>query len=184
MGTPLAIDPHEAVEAPSIDAGTVTADAGVDANDSSVPEENREKGDVPPVASAEEGARRLLAAIKADDPALAAEFFFPASAFDLVKAMLSPGTYHKKLEAFYEEDIHTEHDRYFGAHTFEYDSFEMGRCEWMEPLSQGNKLPYWSCRNSRILARSGTKLFDYRIRYMINWGPNWYVIHLGPVRDV
>lgn len=148
-----------------------------------IPAENREKGVPPDATTAEAGARLLFQAIQQDDPDLAREFFFPAGAFDLVKNMDEPSRYHRKLAAWYEEDIHAEHSRYFGIKTMEFDSFEMGGCTWKEPLSQGNRLPYWSCRNSRIIARSGAKKFDFRIRALINWGPRWYVIHLGPIRS-
>jgi hypothetical protein len=148
-----------------------------------IPPENREKGVPPEASTAEEGARLLFEAIKQDDPSLAAEFFFPAPAFDLVKNMDDPSNYHRKLEAWYAEDIHAEHGRYFGVHAMEFDSFEMGGCTWKEPLTQGNRLPYWSCRNSRIIVRSGTKKFDFRIKVLINWGSRWYVIHLGPIRS-
>ncbi|MBW2262533.1 MAG: hypothetical protein JRG91_11215 [Deltaproteobacteria bacterium] len=148
-----------------------------------VPVENQEKNVPPDAASAEEGARLLFEAIKKDDPALAEEFFFPAAAFDLVKNMDDASNYHRKLETYYEEDVHAEHGRYFGVKAMEFDSFELGGCTWKEPLTQGNKLPYWSCRNSRIIVRTGTKKFDYRIRALINWGSKWYVIHLGPIRS-
>jgi hypothetical protein len=148
-----------------------------------VPPENREKGQPPAVESAEAGARLLFDAIKADDQSLASGFFFPGPAFDLVKNMDEPARYHRKLVTWFEEDVHTEHERYWGVTTMEYEGFELGGCTWMEPLSQGNRLPYWSCRNSRILARSGKRLFDYRIKAIINWGERWYVIHLGPIRS-
>lgn len=184
MGTPL-VQVQVPDDAP--DASVDITGGGEDATVVSdappaIPPENETQGEPPDVQSAEEGARKLLAAIKADDPSLARDFFFPAEAFDLVKAMENPRNYWDRLEKYYDEDIHTEHERYWGVHTFEYDSFEMGHCQWKEPLSQGNRIPYWSCRNSRLLARSGTKLFDYLIKYIINWGDRWYVIHLGPIR--
>ena len=148
-----------------------------------VPAENQEKGEPPDASTAEEGARLLFEAIKQDDPTLAVDFFFPAAAFDIVKNMDDPSNYYGKLEKWYEEDIHAEHGRYFGTSAMEFDSFEMGGCTWKEPMTQGNKIPYWSCRNSRIIVRSGTKKFDYRIRALINWGTRWYVIHLGPIRS-
>lgn len=149
-----------------------------------VPAENQEQGSPPDPASAEQGARLLFEAIKNDDASLAREFFFPGPAFDLVKNMDDPSNYHRKLLKFFDEDIHAEHGRYWGVEKMEFDSFEMGRCTWTEAYTQGNKLPYWSCRNGRILARSGKKLFDYKVKTMINWGPRWYVVHLGPTRSL
>jgi hypothetical protein len=149
-----------------------------------VPPENVEKGDPPGPESAEQGARLLFEAIRADDASLASSFFFPAEAFDLVKNMDDPRNYHRKLVKFFEEDIHAEHGRYFGIKSMEFDSFEMGKCSWKEPYTQGNRLPYWSCRASRLIARSGTKRFDFKIHVLINWADRWYVIHLGPIRTL
>jgi hypothetical protein len=148
-----------------------------------IPAGNQEKGVPPDASTAREGARLLFEAIKQDDPSLAGEFFFPAAAFDLVKNMDDPSNYYRKLETWYAEDIHAEHGRYFGVSAMQFESFEMGGCTWKEPLTQGNRLPYWSCRNSRIIARSGKKKFDFRIKSLINWGSRWYVIHLGPIRS-
>ena len=45
------------------------------------------------MGDAEDKARRLFEAIVRDDPALAADFYFPREAFLLVKAMADPGRY-------------------------------------------------------------------------------------------
>jgi hypothetical protein len=185
--TSFAVPAAELPAAP--DAGAVAApDADVAEPEPDgppiVPAGNRERGEPPDPSSAEQGARKLFEAIRADEPALAMDFLFPAPAFDLVKNMDDPGTYHRKLVRFFEEDVHTEHARYWAVDKMEFDGFEMGACAWQEPYTQGNRLAYWSCRNSRILARSGTKVFDFRIKVLINWGDEWYVIHLGPIRSL
>ena len=149
-----------------------------------VPVGNMEKGDPPDPASAEAGARLIFDAIRADDPAVAEGFFFPAPAFDLVKNMEHPSNYHRKLVRFFEEDVHAEHGRYTGISSMQFERFEMGGCTWKEPFTQGNRLAYWSCRRSRILVRSGDRLFDFRIDTLINWGATWFVIHLGPARSL
>ena len=147
-----------------------------------VPLENAVKGTPPPADSAREGAWLLLDAIKADDPAIAAGFFFPAAAFDLVKAMAVPGRYHRKLVGWYEEDIRTEHLR-FADPAWRFDAFELGRCRWQEKGTEGNALPYWSCRGSRISARLGGRTRTLDVHVIINWGQRWYVTHLGPIRN-
>ena len=147
-----------------------------------VPEENAVKGTPPPADSAEDGARLLLDAIKADDPSIAAGFFFPAAAFDLVKAMAVPGRYHRKLAAWYEEDIRAEHAR-FADPSWRFEALELGRCKWQEKGTEGNALPYWSCRGSRVTATSGGRTRRLDITVLINWGKCWYVTHLGPIRS-
>lgn len=146
-----------------------------------VPPQNVERGERPGDASALAGAARLLAAIKADDPALAADFFFPADAFDLVKDLPAPGRYHRKLVRWYQEDIHTEHQR-FKSSDWQVEKIELGHCKWKEPGTEGNKLPYWSCRRNMVTARAGDRTRRFEIVVLINWGEQWYVTHLGPIR--
>jgi hypothetical protein len=147
-----------------------------------VPEENVVKGAPPPIDSAEQGSRLLLDAIEADDPSIAAGFFFPAAAFDLVKAMAVPGRYHRKLVGWYAEDIRAAHAR-FSDPSWRFASFELGRCRWQEKGTEGNALPYWSCRGNRVTAQSGDRTRRLDINVLINWGRRWYVTHLGPIRS-
>jgi len=129
----------------------LAADAGP-----TVPPENAERGERPDDSSARAGAGKLLAAIKADDPALAADFFFPADAFDLVKDLPVPGRYHRKLVRWYGEDIRAEHRRFKNS-DWQVEKIELGRCKWKEPGTEGNLLPYWSCRRN-IAGGSGRPL--------------------------
>ena len=148
-----------------------------------VPAENVSQGSGPPPFEASEpGARRLLEAIKAGDPSLAAGFFFPAASFDLVKAMAVPGRYHRKLLAWYGEDILAEHPRFAGA-PWAFEKLERGRCKWQEKGTEGNALPYWSCRGNRVTARDGARVRTFDVNVIINWGPCWYVTHLGKIRQ-
>lgn len=147
-----------------------------------VPPENRTGGPRPDPMLAETMVRRLFDAIVADDPSLAADAFFPAAAFDLVKAMDEPGRYHKKLLAWFDEDIHIEHKRYPDVAGLEYAGFEPGKCKWMEIHTEGNKLPYWACRYNAFYGKRDDIKKKFELRVMINWGSSWYVTHLGPVR--
>jgi hypothetical protein len=168
--------------ATALAAALVLAAAGAIFAAEPVPVENAVQGEPPPFGSAEEGARRLLEAIKAGDPAIAADFFFPAAAFDLVKAMAVPGRYHRRLVAWYGEDILAEHAR-FGDPSWAFEKLERGRCRWQEKGTEGNVLPYWSCRGSRVTARSGERTRTFDIHVLINWGACWYVTHLGKIRS-
>jgi len=147
-----------------------------------IPPENQAGAAMPDVGSAEPMIRKLFEAIKTDDAALAADFFFPAAAFDLVKNMETPGRYHKKLVEWYTEDIHLAHAMAPDGEGLVYDGFETGKCRWMEPNTEGNKLPYWACRYNYFYGKSGDKRRRFDLRVMINWGKQWYVTHVGPVR--
>jgi len=146
-----------------------------------VPLQNREKGVRPGPDSALEGAATLLRAVTENDPALAHGFFFPADAFDLVKDLPVPGRYHRRLLAWYDEDIRAEHRRFRGG-AWQVSEVRFGSCKWKEPGSEGNKLPYWSCYKNLVVARDGERTRRLEIHAMINWGERWYVTHLGPVR--
>jgi hypothetical protein len=148
-----------------------------------VPSENVAKGEgPPPFEAAEPGARHLVEAIVSGNPELALRFFFPADAFDLVKAMAVPGRYHKKLVAWYREDILSEHPR-FASGAWEFEKLERGRCKWQEKGTEGNSLPYWSCRGNRVTVRDGARVRTVEVHVIINWGKCWYVTHLGKIRS-
>ena len=146
-----------------------------------VPEENVTQGSPPAASAAEAGAKELIAAIAAGDPARARGFFFPADAFDLVKDLPVPARYHRKLVGWYDEDIMKEHRR-FRKGDWRFEKLELGRCRWKEKGTEGNKLPYWSCRGNFVTATDGNRKRRFEIRVLINWGRNWYVTHLGPIR--
>jgi hypothetical protein len=148
-----------------------------------LPKENTVKGELPPFDSAKAGAKRLFEAIKAGDPQRAADFFFPAAAFDLVKAMAVPGRYHRKLVAWYDEDLVALHAQ-FKDPAWTFDKFERGHCKWQEKGTEGNALPYWSCRGNKVTAKSGDRTRTFDIHVLINWGKSWYVTHLGKVRKL
>jgi hypothetical protein len=147
-----------------------------------IPPENQAGAAMPDTGSAEPMIRKLFEAVRTDDASLAADFFFPAAAFDLVKNMENPGRYHEKLVGWYAEDIHLAHTTAPDIEALVYDGFETGKCRWMEPNTEGNKLPYWACRYNYFYGKSGDKRRRFDLRVMINWGKRWYVTHLGPVR--
>ncbi|MBI2894517.1 MAG: hypothetical protein HYY06_13275 [Deltaproteobacteria bacterium] len=179
--SPVESPTPQARQAPAPADGGPQAEA--DAGAPAVPSENRERGTTPSPATAEAWAPRLLEAIKADDPSGVLDVFFPAAAFDIVKAMADPARYHRRLVAWYEEDLHIEHDRFPDVADLSFDRFQMGRCTWQERGSEGNRIPYWSCRHNFLHARSTTgRRRAFEIRVMINWGQSWHITHLGPIR--
>jgi hypothetical protein len=181
-GAAAARDAHGEPGVPKEPPAAVTGGPAGEKQPSGIPIENQVKGNPPGFLSAQAGAKKLLEAIRADDPSAASSFFFPSAPFDLLKNMVTPGTYYKKLVKWYAEDIHTEHLRYAGVGNLEFDGFEAGRCKWMEPCTEGNKLPYWACRYNSFYGRAGSTRRRFELRVMINWGKSWYVTHLGAVR--
>jgi len=145
-----------------------------------VPAANQEQGQCPAAASFTPRAQALVQAINADDPALAVDVFFPAAAFDLVKDLPVPGRYHRRLSAWFVEDLRALAAALPGDLVFE--RFELGRCRWTARGVEGNRLPYWSCWHNTLHVRRGGKSRRIDVVDVINWGEEWYVTHLGPVR--
>ena len=166
---------------------TRTADASTEEADDVpgelvVPPENREPATRPGPASAEALGRKLLEAIVADDASVAGAAVLPLAPFEILKDLPEPSAYHRRMVRWFEEDLHTEHGKLGGATDLVFERFQFGRCTWQERNSEGNLLPYWSCRRNRIVARRGTRVVELEVRVIINWGTDWYVAHLGPVR--
>ena len=118
----------------------------------------------------------------ADDPSLAVGTVFPLQAFEVLKDLPEPGTYQRRMVRWYEEDVHAERARLGRFDELTYDRFQFGYCTWQEEQTEGNVLPYWSCRHNKLYARAGTQPVTVEIHALINWGANWYIAHLGPVR--
>jgi len=177
MDVPAAVEVDPAAEVPADAALSRNADGAL-----LVPLENLTQGTRPGMESAEELARALLAAIVADDPASAGRTVFPAAAFEILKDLPEPLAYHRRMVRWYEEDLHAEHERLGAPPELAFERFQLGRCTWQAPHTEGNLLAYWSCRRNRIFARAGTRPVEVELRVMINWGDRWYVAHLAPVR--
>ena len=86
------------------------------------------------------------------------------------------------MTRWYEEDVHKERENLGRFDELTFERFQIGYCTWQEEQTEGNLLPYWSCRHNRIYARKDSRPVTIEIHAMINWGTNWYVVHLGPVR--
>lgn len=140
------------------------------------PPENREKPkteSIDPFRSED-----LIKAInenKADET-----LFFPADAFEALKAIAKPLDYHQQLLKWYAADVKREHDRLKTPLTFV--SFKLGSCKWKEKGSEANGIPYLSCYKSKLKALDAEKKEQtIEVRTLINWGRTWYVTHLGPI---
>jgi hypothetical protein len=134
----------------------------------------------PPLGDFEPRARALFDAIVHDDPARAAESFFPRDAFLQVKAMQNPGRYFDRLRARFDQDIHALHRELGDLSQARFERFELARRGgWVAPGEEGNLLPYWASRHSFLHYRVGDALKRFEVRVVITWQERWYVIHLS-----
>jgi hypothetical protein len=137
----------------------------------------------PDVGDAADKARRLFEAIQRDEPAVAADFFFPREAFLQVKAMAEPGRYWDRLRKRYDDDIHALHAAHPELAGAEFVRFELvKRGGWVKVGEEGNKLPYWVSRHSWLHYKVGDKPGKLEVRVCITWDGRWYITHLSEFR--
>jgi hypothetical protein len=172
----------DAVEpGPALDGARDQAPLG----DVPIPPENaRERADDPPPrpppGDADGRARRLFEAIVHDDPARAADFFFPREAFSRVKAMREADAYWRRLFARYEADIHALHASTPDLARAEFVRLEIvRRGGWVLPGEEGNALPYHAARHNLLHYRVDGAERTLEVRVLITWGDRWYVTHLS-----
>lgn len=123
---------------------------------------------------------RLWDAIVHDDPALALDVFFPREPFLSIKAMREPGRYYDRLRARFERDIHSLHASTPDLPRAVFDRFELARRGgYVQVGEEGNRLPYWASRHSRLYYRVGQQTRSIEVRVVIAWEARWYVIHLS-----
>ncbi|MBI5501703.1 MAG: hypothetical protein HY907_15775 [Deltaproteobacteria bacterium] len=169
------------VEAPAMPDGYGVVERADDGT-VAVPAENRERGTRPGPESAEALAHALLAAIAAGDPGMAVGTVFPLEAFEVLKDLPDPAAYRQRMVRWYEEDVQAERERIGEADDLTFDRLQFGYCTWQDEHTEGNLLPYWSCRHNKLYARADGRPVTIEIHALINWGTNWYIAHLGPVR--
>ncbi|MBN2718230.1 MAG: tetratricopeptide repeat protein [Deltaproteobacteria bacterium] len=150
--------------------------------DSQIPIENATKGSMPSKVTAIKGATRLLDAYMNDNAETAMSFFFPGDAFNVVKDSPSPSRYYKKLLQWYREDFDLEKGR-FQEGGWKLDDVSLGSCKWKAPGSEANKVGYWSCIRNTVSVSNGQQKRRFEIQVLINWGKDWYITHLRPVRQ-
>jgi len=172
---PFMVGRHEPPQAPAPPSSTEAVPDGI-------PPENAARTDMPPFDAARTGATALLQAYGEGKRDAALPFFFPADAFNLVKDSPDPARYHRKLVGWYLEDVDLESARFKGAQ-WTLKSLSPGVCRWKKPGAEANRIGYWSCTgNTGVATAPGKPDQKFDIRVMINWGKNWYVTHLRPIR--
>jgi len=126
---------------------------------------------------------RLWDAIVNDDPARAGDVFFPREPFLRIKAMADPGRYYDRLRARFDQDIHTLHATTPDLGQARFVRFELARRGgYVLPGEEGNRLPYWASRHSRLVYRVGAAERALEVRVLIAWEDHWFVIHLNEFR--
>ncbi len=145
------------------------------------PVENQQKGDVKAIRNFNSQAKRIFESTVSDDADAVKDTFISESAFAAIKDMPGSAAYYSKLTNWYKQDLKKEHERLKGLKDLKFDSFKLGFCKWKAAGSEYNKIPYWSCYKSQILAKTKDKTHSIAVKVMINWGEEWYVTHLGPI---
>jgi len=134
----------------------------------------------PPSGDLDARAKLLFEAIQKDAPSLAEPVFFPASAFDQVKAMPKPGRYYARLHARFHTDIHALHRAHPELARAVFARVALGRRGgWVAVGDEGNRLPNWAARHARLTYTLDGALRELEVRVLITWDDRWYVIHLS-----
>ena len=134
----------------------------------------------PPEGDVHDKVRRLWDAIVSDDPARATDVFFPREPFLTIKNMTDPGRYYDRLRARFEQDIHTLHAQTPDLERARFVRFELARRGgYVKVNEEGNRLPYWASRHSRLVYSVGKQERSIEVRVLIAWAERWYVIHLN-----
>lgn len=129
-------------------------------------------------------ARHLFAALKADDPKVGADFFFPRDPFLPLKDIKNPGKYWDQLFKIYANDIHELHRK----HAKDWDdatfvSFELGsNPSWVKPGEEANKIGYFRTFNGKLRYKARGKTHTIEVKTIISWDEGWYVTHLLPIK--
>jgi len=138
----------------------------------------------PPPGDIAVRARHLLDALRADSPSsleAASDFFLPREPFLAIKDMSGAAGYFAVLTRAYRRDIAAYRAQWPWTARAEFVRFELSTaCTWMAVGHEANRLPYWSCYHSHLVARADGREHAIDVRVMIQWGDRWYVTHLGP----
>ena len=138
----------------------------------------------PAPGAIEARARRLFDAIRSGEMAegdAAEGFFLGRDPFLAIKYMSGAAGYFNVLLRAYRRDIARYHGAWPAVGQASFVRFELSTaCTWMAVGHEANRLPYWSCYHSRLVARAEGREHAYDVRVMIQWGDGWYCTHLGP----
>ena len=128
----------------------------------------------------------LWGAIVADAPGRARQVFFPESAYLKMKTGVIPdpaSDYIYRLIAFLDLDTFAYH-AHLGtdpaAATLVSVESDPSLAAWIPPGACENTIGYWHLPGTRLVYRSGGRIFSVGVASLISWRGVWYVVHLGP----
>ena len=138
----------------------------------------------PPPGDVSNRARALWQAIQTAAPRdanAALAFFLPREPFLAIKDMSGADRYFGTLVRAFRTDINRYHNAWSASAHGTFVRFDLSTaCTWMAVGHEANRLPYWSCYHSRLVARADGREHAMDVRVMIHWGDHWYCTHLGP----
>lgn len=139
----------------------------------------------PGADGAQERARQLFDAIKADDPEAGLVFFMTREVFRQIKGVSDPDRFYDRMLRLFHRDVHALHAELGeDAATAEFDRLELSRRRgWVEVRQESNRLPYWAQRHNWLYYRVGDEERRFEVRTMNAWDDEWYITHLSEFRN-
>lgn len=128
-------------------------------------------------------AQHVVEALRSGTDDVALDFFLPREPFLAIKDMNGAARYFDTLVRQYRRDLATYRAQLpRGSSPLRFVRFELSSsCTWMTAGREANRLPYWSCYGSNLVAEQDGREHRFRVQVLINWGDQWYVTHLGPI---
>ncbi len=151
------------------------------ADDAAIPLENQQENLRPTIQAFDARAQRLVKALHEGSFDDVKDLFFPEPAFLQLKAIARPGDYHRQLLTWFQNDFKREQDRLKNRGSIRFKALKGGSCKWKAVNTEANKIAYWSCYRKKIEVELGDKVEVIEVKALINWGPDWYITHLGPI---
>ena len=127
----------------------------------------------------------LWAAVVTGRARLAAQSFFPLTAYTRVKAIADPSAdWHSRLFGEFRLDVAAAH--HFLGRDVRHDTLvrvvvPTAEAAWINPGACDNAVGYWHVGGARLVYRHGGQQRSIGIASLISWRGRWYVVHFGAV---
>jgi hypothetical protein len=124
----------------------------------------------------------LWTAVLTGKPGLAAQAFFPLTAYTQVKAISNPAAdWRGRLFAEFALDVGAAH-RFVGHGAgLVRVIVPSAQAAWIGPGACYNAVGYWHVAGARIVYQKHGRLRSIGIASLISWRGRWYVVHFGAV---
>jgi hypothetical protein len=127
----------------------------------------------------------LWAAVVTGRARLAAQAFFPLTAYTQVKAIADPAAdWHSRLFGDFRLDVAAAH-HFLGAGarhaTLVRVIVPSAGAAWIDPGVCYNAVGYWHVGGARLVYREHGQVRSIGIASLISWRGRWYVVHFGAV---